>query len=163
VTRAPLVLALFASLPAGCAEPEPATQVMLEIDAEPSVRADTEQLSLHVFGGESGRPLEMFASRRRATLEPVEWPWRVALVPLDPEPPRAWLLDLVARRADGTPVTATTVRGGYAPGRAVLLRVVLEDACNGVVCEGSRCQAGRCVDPLVDVATAPDLPLDGGL
>jgi hypothetical protein len=104
----------------------------------------------------------MFASRYDREIEAPEWPWRVAMVPLDPQPPRAWLVDVTAERADGTPVTATTVRGGYDEGRAVLLRLVLEDACNGVVCERTRCQSGRCVDPLVDVVTAPDLPLDGG-
>lgn len=146
----------IAALVTGCASPAARTEVMLEIDAEPGVRAAGAQLHVEIFGGEEGRPPAGYVSRYDRTLEPA-WPHRVALVPLDPEPARAWLAEIEALSVSGDVVAATAVRGGYDDMRTVLVRVVLEEACIGVACEGQRCESGRCVDPLVDVAGAPDL------
>jgi hypothetical protein len=154
--RARAAIALF-TLACGCAGPAPRTQVMLEIDAEPDLAAEVVALDIQILGGEAGRPTTTYASRYVETItDELVWPWRVALVPFELDPPRAWLAELTARRADGSVVTASTVRGGDDADRTVLVRVVLEDACLDVECEEERCQDGRCVDPRVDVLAAPD-------
>ncbi|HJL17557.1 MAG TPA: hypothetical protein RMH99_17975 [Sandaracinaceae bacterium LLY-WYZ-13_1] len=160
--RRALAACLLLALAAGCQGETPRTQVMLAIDADPALREEIAFLHVHVFGGEAGRPVEMYASRRDIRYDELAWPWRVAMVPLDPDPPRAWLVDVTAERADGTPITASTVRGGYAPERTVRVELRLEETCAGVLCDRARCEDGRCVDPLVDVSTAPDLVVDGG-
>ena len=100
--------------------------------------------------------------RRETSTEPPVWPWRVALVPIEPEPARGYTVTMRAERSDGTLVTAGSVRGGYVEGRIKLLHVTLEDACLDVDCGTDRCQGGACVDPLLDVEGAPDLA-DAGL
>jgi hypothetical protein len=130
---------------------------MLEIDAEPGVRALSRDLHIHLFGGEAARPPEGYASRYDATIRGVEWPRRVALVPLDPEPARAWRAEIEALSESGDVIASTTLRGGYAEMRTALVSVRLDDACIGVPCEGTRCDEGACVDPAIDVDAAPDL------
>lgn len=146
----------MAALLVGCAGPTPRTEVMLDIDAEPAVRERAAQLRVHVLGGEAGQPPEGYASRLDRTFA-ASWPRRVALVPLELEPPRGWQVELEAQSATGEVVAASVVRGGYDEARTVLVRAVLEDACIGVPCPRMRCAAGRCIDPLVDVSAAPDL------
>lgn len=150
-------------LSVGCAEKAPRTQVMLVLDADPGVRAEASTLHVHVFGGERGQPASTFASRYVRMFSPPSFPFQVAMVPLEPEPARAWIATVETWRADDTPITRTTVRGGYAVGRTVRLDVRIEDACAGVLdCDEQRCVAGECVDALVDVAAQPDLVPDGG-
>lgn len=154
--RGPLLVAL---LGLGCASPAPRTQVMLEIDAEPAVRRASAQLSVEIRGGERDRPAETYPVRyaRDFDGEALRWPRRVALAPLDPEPPRGWVATIAARALDGALVARTTLRGGYVEGRAVRVVVLLEERCVAVECEGQRCLDGGCVDPAIDVSTAPDL------
>ena len=144
-------------------EPAPRTQVMLEVDAEPMVRMETTRLLVHVRGGEAGTDPATWASRHRDTITDPMWPRRIALVPLEPDPPRAYSAEIRAERADGTVVTVSTIRGGYVQNRTKLIVLRLEDACLGVDCADMRCEEGRCVDPLVDVASAPDLDVDAGI
>lgn len=141
----------------------PATQVMLQVDAEPTVRMETAQLLVHVRGGEAGTDPTTWASRHRDTFTDLMWPRRIALVPLEPDPPRAYSVEIRAERADGTLVTVSTIRGGYVPNRTKLIVLRLEDACLDVDCADMRCEEGRCVDSLVDVAGAPDLGTDAGI
>ncbi len=142
---------------AGCAGPAPRTQVMLQIDLDPEVREASEQLFVEVFGGARDEPVDTYPSRyvRTFELDSLRLPFRVALAPLDPEPPRGWVAVVAAQRADGADVAATTIRGGYADGRTVRVEVRLTGDCIGVPCDGLRCLEGRCVDPAVDVSTAP--------
>lgn len=144
---------------AGCAAPAPRTQVMLEIDAEPAVRVASHQLFIEVFGGERDQPIDTYPSRyvRTHAIEPLRWPFRVALAPIEATP-RGWVAVIALQEMDGTDVARTTVRGSYEEGRAVRVPVLVSDACIGVPCGDQRCDvAGQCVDPVVDVSIAPDL------
>jgi len=145
---------------AGCGEPRPATQVMLVIDAEPGVRTESSTLFVQVFGGQEAEDPLSYASRYVRTHEGVSWPFRVALAPLEPEPPRGWLATVTALNDEELPVVSTAARGGYDVERTVRVDVLLEDACAGVFCERMRCEEGACVDPLVSVPAAPSY--DGG-
>lgn len=151
--RCALALVLLASACSASAR----TQVMVEVDAEPAVRAETTQLELRVLGGVAGTDPALWAVRHEATVTDFSWPRRIALVPIELEPARGYQVEIRAARADGTTVTSSAIRGGYATGRTKLLVLLLEDACAGVECGTMRCQEGRCVDPLVDVNAAPDL------
>lgn len=144
----------------GCNEPAPRTQVMLSIDAEPAVRTEATTLRVHVFGGAEGSSPARFASRYTRDHADPRWPFRVALVPLEPEPPRAWRAEIGAVNAEGFELVRTNLRGGYARERTVVVDVLLQDRCVSVECDGQRCVDGACVDPLIDVGSAPDL--DGG-
>lgn len=158
--RGALVLVLLA----GACEAEPRTQVMVEVDAEDAVRAETTQLEVRVLGGIASSDPTGWALRHDTTVTDVAWPRRLALVPIELEPARAYQVEIRALRADGTTITSSALRGGYANGRTKRLVLLLEDACVGVECGAMRCQRGRCVDPLVDVNTAPDLVIsDGGI
>lgn len=147
---------------AGCNEPAPRTQVMLIVDVEPGIRTETRTLHLEVFGGEEGMPPNTFARRYVRDFEDPAYPFSLALVPFEPDPPRAWRATIETRRADGTAVTRSSLRGGYAAEETVRLDFLVEDACAGVLCEDQRCQDGACVDSLVDVRTLPPLAVDGG-
>ncbi|MCA9607039.1 MAG: hypothetical protein KC619_15645 [Myxococcales bacterium] len=159
--RAPIGLFALALL-AACGEKAPRTQVMLVIDAEPAIRAEARSLHLEVFGGEDGMPASTYARRYVRDFEDPTFPWSLALVPFEPDPPRAWRALVETRRADGTPLTRSTLRGGYAAEHTVRLDFLVEDDCAGVLCADLRCEAGACVDPLVDVGTLPELVVDGG-
>jgi len=136
---------------------------MLQLDAEPMVRAEAAQLVVHVRGGEAGTDPATWASRHRETITDLMWPRHIALVPIELDPPRAYSVEVRAERADATLVTASTIRGGYELDRTKLLVLLLEDACLDIDCADMRCEEGRCVDSLVDVSGAPDLGADGGI
>lgn len=160
--RARVTVACAVLLAAGCAEKAPRTQVMLVIDAEPAIRTEAHALHVQVFGGQAGQPASTFASRYVRDFVDPAYPFSIAMVPLEPEPARAWSAIVETRREDESAITRSTLRGGYADGRTVRLDFTVEDACAGVLCEGQRCEDGACVDGLVDVTSLPELVLDGG-
>ena len=160
--RAALALVALGLL-AACQEPAPRTQVMLVIDAEPAIRSEARSLHLEVFGGEDGMPASTYARRYVRDFEDPTFPWSLALVPFETDPPRAWRALIETRRVDGTPLTRSTLRGSYATEHTVRLDFTIEDVCGGVLCTDLRCEEGACVDPILDVGTLPELVVDGGI
>lgn len=147
---------------AACANTSPRTQVMLEVDAEAGVRAETARLRVEVYGGPADAAPESYEKRLDQPFDtkgPVRFPRRVALVPLTQRSERAWTLQVSAERTDGTLAGQLRARGGYAKERTVLLRVVFTDNCLDRLCDNPslHCRQGQCVDATVNVANLPNL------
>jgi hypothetical protein len=160
-------LALAAALGASCGGPDPRTQVMVLIDADPTVKLETERLRISVRGGrsEAAGGLDLREQREfqrdAPGAEALVWPTLVAVVPLDGDVGR--IFELEAEAIDGTrrSLVLARARTGFVAGRTLALRLRLEDACRGVFCRaGTTCRQARCVDALVPVTSLP--PYDPG-
>lgn len=153
-TNHTLCLALL--LLGGCVRETQATEVMLEIDAEPEVHARLARLSVDVRGGSAHAAIADFTRNEAPPIAHPELPLKVGLVPLGGDATRIYDVVVTAYDADGQFVAATRLISGYVPERIRYARLVLEDACIGVDgCEGEdsaplSCRHGACVDPRVD-------------
>jgi hypothetical protein len=137
----------------------PRTEVMIEVDAEAGVRAESQVLSVSIYGGAAADDPSTYALRRRLEIDAPTWPRRIALVPLEDDPPRGYRAIAQTQRDDASIVAGTAIVGEYAEARTVLLSIVLEDACIGVECDDAapRCEGGECRDAFVDAESLPDL------
>jgi len=150
-------LALTALL-AACAQDGhavPATEVMVEVDAEDSVRGLTSSLRIQVEGGDGVDALKGRVVRLQETLKPVDFPKRVALVPLDGDQRRAFILTATAYDDGGKLVSEARIVSGYIAGQVRYARLLLEGAaCLGVSCASDRetCSQGVCGDATTDVS-----------
>lgn len=144
-------------LSAACGETTPRTQVMLVLDAEPGVRAQTRDVQLVIRGGTGAMTQWQERLDRSFTLgDTVQWPLEVALVPLDGDATRVYEATATARSTSGDPVARVRAISGYQSGKTLMLRLVFEDACRTQVdtCnESQTCRAGECVDADVDVTS----------
>ena len=149
-------LALAVLFAAGCA-PEPRTQIMVVVDAEPGVRAEADALEVTVFGGPSD---EALADRGTSLFEDPRWPIELALIPEDNDARRRYRV--VARARDGASAGAEAdVGSGYVAGEVRALYVLLRDVCRG---GGAGC-GPTTVEPGELPRYAPDAgaePLDAG-
>ncbi|MEZ4219917.1 MAG: hypothetical protein R3B13_03240 [Polyangiaceae bacterium] len=131
--KALLVLSL-----AGACETKPATQVIVELNADPGLLAAATQLTVTVFddGGKKVREKSV----------PVSGSEHLADVPLIPRNEdatrRFWL---VATLSDSQELARVEVRGSYVEDELRRLRVRFQDACSGISCEsGQTCFDGVC-------------------
>ncbi len=149
------------ALIASCTTTVPRTQVMLVIDAEPRVRADTDVLVVEIAGS-TGREAT-FVPREERTLgasEPIAWPIEIPLLPLDGDVRRIYRATASARR-DGVIFASARAISGYVEGRTLRLDLVLEDACIGRECmDDETCKASECVDAVKPAATLPSFAAD---
>lgn len=135
-----------------CTSPTTLPQVLVEIDAEPAVRATTTHLEVSIYGGDgigSGpmnlREMATYATEADAGVG-NGFPRTVSLSPLDGDARRVYRV--VVRALDATNGTVGTARlvSGYLPGKVLAFRLVLEDACRSVPCgDDQTCHDGTCV------------------
>lgn len=145
---------------AACASPRPASQVRVDIDAQPRVRGLTTELVIRVSGGHDG---EAFTEVAEATTvrAPITWPYDVTVAPAGADATRLFELEATAYDSGHRLVSQARLRGGYVRGEARHVTLTLEDACVGVSCAaGLACRAGRCV-PIETPETDGGVP-DGG-
>lgn len=141
-----LACALLAS---GCGAK--ATQVIVILDAEPGVQFDSTQLHVVVQGGSGGTisaggPLDELLTPGMGTPADPAYPFKLAIAPLGGDVSRSYSVTATALDGD-TIVAQARIIGGYVEGEVVTVRLVLEDACVGVICgEGLTCKAHVCVD-----------------
>jgi hypothetical protein len=167
-----LALGLHLLALVACAAPAPRTEILVIIDADQAVRAESVDLKVFVFGGrpETASALDVRFYREFA-VTPVEgWPVELAVIPLDRDSGRLFQVEATAVDAAGGEVTAVRVRSGFVPENTFVLRLRLEDACRGVVCSSRQsCRAGACREiPMVSVEDLvrydPDMGVgDGGM
>lgn len=146
---------LVAAITVGaCQEPGPATQVRVEIDAEPLVRAETDRLAYVVRGGDAEYP--QLPVREMQELRTFAWPLDVTVAPAGGDATRVFELEVTALDVAGRIVAQVRVRMSYTPGVSRVVRLWMEDRCRGIACgEGLTCRGARCVPA--------DPPEDGGL
>ena len=128
-----------------------ATQVIVILDAEPGVQLDSTQLHVVVQGGSGGTistggPLDELLTPGMGTPADPPYPFKLAIAPLGGDVSRSYSVTATALDGD-TIVAQARIIGGYVEGEVVTVRLVLEDACVGVICgEGLTCKAHVCVD-----------------
>lgn len=155
------LLSILIAFAAAACSSNAATQVMVEIDAEPSVRDMASQLHVEIRGGSAADPVETYLPVYENVFDagelPIQWPRRIALAPS--ESARGFWLSATAEDIDGAPIVTTRTYGNYDTGRGVLLRIWLRETCVGTVCDDTMtCASGECVSATVDTTNLPDLP-----
>lgn len=146
----PLVLSLSI---AGCPATVPATEVLVEIDAEPGVRADARTLVIEIAGGPEGA---LVVQRTETLTAPIAWPVTVALTPLGGDASRRFSVSAEARAGAGS-IGLVRVASGFIPQRALAVHLLLEDCCTGTTCDADEtCRSCACSAALVDPGTLPD-------
>jgi hypothetical protein len=147
-------------------EAKQGTEVLLEIDAEPSVRAQLGSLEVDIRAGAAGDKYAAYPRHDAPAIEAPQLPLRVGLVPLGGDATRFYNVTVTAYDARHTFLAQARLISGYLPGTLRFARLVLQDACLRVErCEGSQespltCRDGACVDPHVAVEdlSAPTPP-----
>ncbi len=168
--RAAAMLALSVTLSA-CST-RPATQIVVEVDAEPGVRAQLDVVHVVVNGGDGETTGAPRVQRLDVRQRPPRWPFTVVVAPLDRDPERRYEIVVAAEGAvpaggADRPVVATVrAISGFVPGETRVLRLVLEDACRDVTCGAEEtCRAGTCgpadVDPTL--LPMPGIEIDAGV
>lgn len=143
----------------GCADPRPATQVLVDVIMEDGVRAETSSLVITVRGAVAGEELvETYTTTYSAADEGgIPDPVALVIAPALGDVNRAYEAQAEALDRVGGTVGMARLRGVFQPGRTLELRLVLEDRCRGVLCpDDQTCRQGRCVPSEV----VPDM--DGG-
>ena len=143
----------------------PATQLVVDIDAEPGVRSRLE--SLHVFIA-SARHRDNLDEREKTwedTIQPgadpesPEWPIRIVLTPKSDDARRVFELSATALDLVGAQVAQARVMTGYVQHQIRYVKLVLEDDCIGVSCdELDTCKVGGCTPAFVEPTDLPLLP-----
>ena len=140
--RLPLV-ALAGWWLASCAQPDPRTQTMVYVVAEPAVLAESETIRIRIESdADDTEPFEESVEIADASL-----PLRVAVVPKDNDASRTFVLVAQARSTSRLIATAS-LRTGFVEGKTLAITLLLSDACRATTCSaGETCEAsGRCVD-----------------
>lgn len=159
-----LVQWLLLLLVVGCSNN--ATSVVVTVDAEPGVVADSARLHLIVLGG-AGRTTAPSAARFDRVLAPggadPAYPFVFTLAPLDGDVGRSYGVTATAETADGALVAQTRAIGSYMEGRTLTIHLLLEDVCRGVICSDEQtCRGGECVDARTGADTDAGTPEDAG-
>lgn len=135
---------------------------MVIVDAEPGVRAEAVYAGVAVTGGTAQPDALRYQETIGSAAEPVRFPFRVAIVPLDGDVRRVFGVEVEALTAGRVRVGVVRAVSGFVEGRTLELRLVLEDCCRGMDCDGQTCRGCACVDPIVPPGTLPDLGTDAG-
>lgn len=134
---------------------ESPTAVIVLIDADETVRAQTERLSVEVVSRQGA------LTRRGARVGETEdhrWPFRAVVVPARPDSDR-FLVTVEAFDADGASVGLQRVETRFVSGATRYVRVVFGADCRDVRCPSQRtCRAGACETACVEPAESPDDP-----
>ena len=142
VSRLILLAALVFTV--GCTDS--VTQVIVFIDAEPGVRAESDALRIKVDGrdGIDGKSVNKLDERVKG--EALTWPLKLALAPAKDDPERVFWVE--ASALDGARAVASArLVSGYVEGETRYVKLVIEDECQGVTCADmdDTCHAGGCV------------------
>jgi dienelactone hydrolase len=140
MTRVVVLLAMM-WLCLGCGA-EGVTQVVIILDAEPSVRAQSKDIALVITDATNG------ANRRvhDDLQSPSErtFPRRIALLPTDGDATRSYYVEARAI-ADKRTIAVARLLSGYVENQTRYVRMVLEDLCIGQECSPTEtCHAGEC-------------------
>lgn len=150
---------MIARLAVGCvlcltlscsAETTQATEVLLEIDAEPAIRKAISSLKVQVRGGAAQDELPATLRDDRPAVQEPHFPLRLGLVPLHGDASRTYDVTATAYGSDDRILAQARIVSGYIPGSLRFARLLLEDACLGVLqCASAdvalTCTQGACI------------------
>jgi hypothetical protein len=153
----------------------PATQVVVDVDAEPLIRARMSELKILVEGARHRDYLDERTPVLDQTLptvagnpEGLTWPVRLVLEPKADDPRRVFDLSVTALDAGGQVAAQGRLITGYLSHQIRYARIVLEDDCYKARCaELETCRSGGCTDAFVEPRDLPllsgrDAGIDGG-
>ena len=144
----------------GCASAD-LTQVVVVVEAEPSVLAQAETLSVTVYGESVS---DTGWSDPLLDVSDADWTkgtYTIALSPQNADRAGRYLVEASAHR-EGSPIATARLISGYVQGETRYVRLLIEDQCVGVTCDSpSTCTAGECTDAEVDPSTFA--PSNGGI
>lgn len=160
------VLLLMASSSLGCVTTRPRAQAIVDVIAEPGIRADARSLLVTVRGGPSAGPL---VARLSEVVEaPLVFPVSLTIVPEGDDASRVFEVEVVALDGGGGRIGVQSVRGRFLERTTTYAQLVLEDCCRRVAPTCGRdetCTACECM-PLVIVDPNDDagvVPLDAAM
>jgi hypothetical protein len=157
------------------------TSVVVQIEADPGIAADTQAVHIEVFGATSRDNASNATLRRElwlasdggpqppATAEglPLTWPIRLVLAPLDGDTSRAFRVRATAVTAAGDALAKVQVLSSYREGEALEIFLRFQDACRDVLCTpDTTCHGGTCTDDWHEPGGPPmggDAGIDAGL
>jgi hypothetical protein len=141
-------------LAACVSEDKTLTQVIVEVDAEPGIREQASQLVVSIYGSDGISELAGSLLRHEQTVDAPAYPLRVAIAPLGGDVDRLFLIQVRGQTRRGELVAEARLISGYTRGGRRETRMLLEDACAGVICEDrlQTCRNKRCVDARDDFA-----------
>jgi len=142
----------------GACTPTPRTQIMLIVDADPTVRVWATSLELDVAGRAAS--VGSFEPPEHSTESPT-WPLEVAIVPLGNDASR--VIRVAARASDGSGrALSSVVETSFVPGETRALHVFLSADCEGVDCARETCRRGVCSPIAVPGSALLTYGTDGG-
>ena len=142
---------LMALALASCSDPE-VSQIMLRIEAQPSVAAMTRSLEVQIDGGETRGSFRLADT---LTLDGNDFPHVIALAPKDDDPSRFFRVVARARRTGvDDPAASVFVQaaliGTYVRGETRTIVLRLEDSCIDVPCGANQdCASSMCREPML--------------
>lgn len=152
----------LAVLVAPACSTRPRTQVMVEVYAEPGVRARLTSVHLRAQGFDA-TGLEPGQTFDRDVSAPLTFPISLAIVPQGEDPTRTFRFEAVGFEGSEQ-VSVVRARSGFRAGQTLRLVLVMEDACAGLSCNAlETCRAGACVDATIDPATLSPLDSDASV
>ena len=174
VRRASAALSIAAALLA--CSPDPRTQTMVVVHADPGIEAQAERVVIRVWGGPASEgPTELVEDG--LDLPVPGWPVTHAVIPRDHDANRRFRVEVTAHDRGGAALAFARATGGFARGETRMIVLRLYDRCIGVAAadcaEDETCEDGICVrsEPALvpyDPTRTPDAgradggPMDAG-
>jgi hypothetical protein len=153
------------------------TSVVVQVEADPGILADTHAVHIEVFGATSRADASNATLRRElwlaaddptptppatADVLTLTWPIRLVLAPLEGDASRVFRVRATAVGATGDPIAKVQILSAYRQGEALEIPLRFEDACRDTLCTpDTTCRTGTCTDDWLEPGTQP-APVDAG-
>lgn len=170
------VMCFLAAVSGSCSLNEPATEVMLVVEAETQAQMRGIELQVDIEGRNADeQPEGMPITRAFHPKEPgaATWPIELAITPRGGDASRSYSVTVTLFDSSG-PIAVQRARSGFVAKKTLALHMVLTDDClkPSLACsENEACLLGSCVDAFIDpnaLASWPDgtgfgTAADGGI
>ncbi|MDD9969165.1 MAG: hypothetical protein OXR73_23185 [Myxococcales bacterium] len=137
-------LLMVTSLLCSCAESIPPTEVIIQLQAEPTVRSTVERVHVRLLSGSDGETRTERLDRDFEGSE-LSWPVRLLVTPIGRDATRTY--EIVASAYDGaSEVARVRAISGFVDGQTRYLNLHFKADCRDVLCSaGQTCEGAVCV------------------